>query len=99
MKELVGANLVKFLMALFPCRTPEPNTTSLPTFFSVPTRIKLHNEIHFFRTRLFGLRNKAVPKLEVFGAFVIRGPRAAAEGMDKWGPYCDGEMRVCCSER
>jgi hypothetical protein len=47
---------------------------------------KLHNEIHLYRTRLVGLRNKAVPK--VFGAFVFRGSRAAAasaETMEKWG--------------
>jgi hypothetical protein len=57
---------------------------------------KLHNEIHLYRTRLtifrmsiscfgpqgVGLHNKAVPK--VFGAFVIRGSRAAAETMEKW---------------
>jgi len=44
---------------------------------------KLYNEIHLYRTRLVGLRNKAVPK--VFGGFVIRGSRAAAETMEKWG--------------
>ena len=44
---------------------------------------KLYNEIHLYRTRLVGLRNKAVPK--VFGAFVIRGSRAAAGTKEKWG--------------
>jgi hypothetical protein len=44
---------------------------------------KLYNENHLYRTRLVGLRNKAVPK--VFGAFVIRGSKAAAETMEKWG--------------
>ena len=44
---------------------------------------KLYNEIHLYRTRLVGLRNKAVPK--VFGGFVIRGSRTAAETMEKWG--------------
>jgi hypothetical protein len=48
---------------------------------------KLHNEIRFYRTRLVGLRNNAVPK--VFGAFVFRGSSsraaASAETMEKWG--------------
>ena len=44
---------------------------------------KLHNEIRLYRTRLVRLRNKTVPK--VFGAFVIRGSRATAETMEKWG--------------
>lgn len=44
---------------------------------------KLFNEIHIYQTRLIGLHNKAVPK--VFGAFVIRGSRAAAGTMEKWG--------------
>lgn len=43
---------------------------------------KLHNEIHLYRTRLVGLHNRAVPK--VFGAFMVRGSRTAAE-TTKWG--------------
>ena len=44
---------------------------------------KLYNEIHLYRTRLFGLGNKAVPK--VFGAFVLRDTRTAVGTMEKWG--------------
>ncbi|KAI0286622.1 hypothetical protein BGY98DRAFT_2322 [Russula aff. rugulosa BPL654] len=46
---------------------------------------KLFNEIRLYRTRLVELRNNnIVPK--VFGAFVVRGSRAAStETMEKWG--------------
>jgi hypothetical protein len=48
---------------------------------------KLHNEIHLYRTRLVGRSNKTVPRACVWSslAFVIRGSRAAAETMEKWG--------------
>ena len=100
MKDLVGAYPVRFSMAVFVplsmVPSPGPKTTSLPIFFSVPTWIslwslsrwldKLRNEILLYRNRLVGLRNKAIP--EGFGAFVIRGSRAAVETMCQ----CSGEV-------
>jgi hypothetical protein len=44
---------------------------------------KLYNEIHLYRTRLYELGNKAVPR--VFGGFVLRDTRTAVGTMEKWG--------------
>jgi hypothetical protein len=84
MKELVGANPVKFSIGTVYVPQSRAKHNIVAKLFLRAHLDKLHNEIHLYQTRLVGLHNKVVPK--VFGAFVTRGSMAAAvETMEKWG--------------
>jgi hypothetical protein len=100
MNELLGANPVKVLNGIVSVPHSRAKHNVVARLFLHAHRDKLYNEIHFYPTRLVGLRNKAVQSRSqsVWG---IRdsGLQGGCGNNGEVGPYCDGEVWVCSSER